>query len=125
MAADCIRHAQSTTPSPVATPTTSLNSVPRYLAPEGFQIHRAIFSLAEIQVFRNEADQLAKTTSSVCVRNISSLSCIFATLSRHPRLLALLPAESSISNTHPQILSTLDYPGMSRKISVLTTPVSH
>ena len=80
----------------MATPTTSLNFVPRYLAPEGFQIHRAIFSLAEIQVFRNEADQIAKTASSVCVRNISSLSRIFATLSRHPRLLALLPAANLI-----------------------------
>ncbi len=57
----------------------------------GFEIHRAVFSLSEIETFRAEADEIAAKAGSACVRHLGNRSDIFNRLSQSPQLLSLFP----------------------------------
>ncbi len=61
------------------------------LAIDGYEIHRAVFSHAEIETFRAEADEIAAKAGSACVRHLGKRSDLFNRLSQSPQLLSLFP----------------------------------
>ena len=61
------------------------------LAQNGYQIIRSNFSPTEIEELRKEADQVAKTEGSVCVRRLRDKSELFFQLATSTRLQKLLP----------------------------------
>ena len=61
------------------------------LAPDGFEIHRAVLSDAEVAQLRREADAVAAAAGSVCVRHLRGRSNRFDSLSMSPALLSLIP----------------------------------
>ncbi len=61
------------------------------LAIQGYEIHRSIFSLPEIQNLRKEADRIAQLAESACVRHLGKRSNLFNRLSLSPKLISLFP----------------------------------
>ncbi len=61
------------------------------LATDGYQIHRAVLSEAEVAELRREANAVATAAGSVCVRHLRERSSIFDSLSVSPALLSLIP----------------------------------
>lgn len=62
------------------------------LAHDGYEIHRSLFSDAEVAELRREADVIATAAGSACVRHLRERSSIFDTLSVSDVLLSLIPA---------------------------------
>lgn len=62
------------------------------LATDGYEIHRAVLSDAEVAVLRREADAVADAAGSACVRHLRERSSTFDALSFAERLLSLIPA---------------------------------
>lgn len=61
------------------------------LVRDGYEIHRGVFSLSEIETFRAEADQIASKAGSACVRRLNERSPLFDRLSASSRLVSLFP----------------------------------
>lgn len=64
------------------------------LAEDGYKIHRAVFSVEEIQALRIEADRVAGEAGSACVRNLNSRSELFRELSNSNKLREIFPTAS-------------------------------
>jgi len=62
------------------------------LATDGYEIHRALFSDAEVAELRREADAVAAVAGSACVRHLRERSSTFDSLSVSEALLSLIPA---------------------------------
>ena len=62
------------------------------LEPDGFAIVRSVLSDSHVETLRKEADAVAASAGSACVRHLRSRSRIFADLSICQALLSLLPA---------------------------------
>ena len=60
---------------------------------QGYALHRQIFSPDEITALQHEADQLAQSEGTACVRHIRSKSPLLHSLSRSEQLLALIPTD--------------------------------
>jgi ectoine hydroxylase-related dioxygenase (phytanoyl-CoA dioxygenase family) len=58
---------------------------------DGYQVHRGVFSSAEIEDFRAESDGIATKAGSACVRRLIERSRLFGKLSASSRLLSLFP----------------------------------
>lgn len=63
------------------------------LAEHGFEVHRGILSSAQISQLRDEADAVAASAHSVCVRHLRSRSAIFHELSLSDVVYRLLPRD--------------------------------
>lgn len=63
------------------------------LATDGYEIHRAVLSDAEVADLRREADAVADAAGSACVRHLRERSSIFDSLSVSAALLSLIPAD--------------------------------
>lgn len=61
------------------------------LVRDGYEIHRGVFSVSDIETFRAEADETSSKTGSACVRHLGKRSSLFNRLSLSPQLLALFP----------------------------------
>lgn len=61
------------------------------LATDGYEIHRAVLSDAEVAQLRQEADAVATTAGSACVRHLRERSSILDSLSVSSALLSLIP----------------------------------
>ncbi len=61
------------------------------LESEGFEVIRSVFFEEELKVLREEADRLAKSSASACVRHIRKKSAIIDDLALSDRILSLLP----------------------------------
>lgn len=61
------------------------------LIQDGFEIHRSVFSVAEIEALREEADRVATEAGSACVRNLNARSEVFRELSNSPKLRRIFP----------------------------------
>lgn len=61
------------------------------LAQHGYQIIRKVFTPAEIESLREEADRVAESEGSACVRRLRDKSELFSQLATSPRLRAQLP----------------------------------
>lgn len=58
----------------------------KHLIQDGFEIHRGVFSIDEIEALRKEADRVATEAGSACVRNLNARSEVFRELSDSPKL---------------------------------------
>lgn len=58
---------------------------------DGYEIHRAVFSLSDIETFRAEADKTSAAAGSACVRHLGKRSSLFHRLSQSLKLLSLFP----------------------------------
>jgi hypothetical protein len=62
------------------------------LTTDGYEIHRSLLAHSEIFKLRQEADKVAKSVGSVCVRHLRERSRIFDLLSVSESLLSLIPS---------------------------------
>ncbi len=74
----------------------------RSLARDGFEIHRGVFSVDEIEALREEADRVASEAGSACVRNLNARSELFRELSNSTKLIEIFP--SSLLSTVRSLL---------------------
>ncbi len=58
---------------------------------DGYEIHRAVFSLSDIETLQAEADEIASKADSTCVRHLGKRSALFNRLSLSPILISLFP----------------------------------
>ncbi len=65
----------------------------RILTEDGFEIHRGVFSVDEIESLRKESDRVAIAASSACVRNLNVRSELFRELANSPKLREIFPSE--------------------------------
>ena len=59
---------------------------------DGFALHRKVFSTAELEGLRSEAQRVTSQAKSVCVRLLEEHSEVFSQLSVDSRLRALIPS---------------------------------
>ncbi|MES2982035.1 MAG: phytanoyl-CoA dioxygenase family protein [Verrucomicrobiota bacterium] len=64
----------------------------KYLIQDGFEIHRGVFSMDEIEALREEADRVATEAGSACVRNLNVRSELFRELCHSPELREIFPS---------------------------------
>lgn len=76
----------------VPNPERSLKKMRPLLATDGYEIHRAVLSDAEVVELRREADAVAAAAGSACVRHLRDRSSRFDALSVSAALLSLIPA---------------------------------
>lgn len=67
------------------------------LAQDGFEIHRGVFSVSEIEILRVETDRVATEVGSACVRNLSSRSKMFRELANAPKLRDMFRKETLLA----------------------------
>lgn len=70
----------------------SLKKMRPTLATDGYEIHRALISDAEVAELRREVDAVADAAGSACVRHLRERSSTFDSLSVSEPLLSLIPA---------------------------------
>jgi hypothetical protein len=70
----------------------SLKKMRPSLATDGYEIHRALLTDAEVAELRREADIVADAAGSACVRHLRARSMRFDSLSASEALLSLIPA---------------------------------
>jgi hypothetical protein len=61
------------------------------LARQGYEIHRGLLRMDEIETLREEADRVAVDAGSACVRHLRDHSGVFRDLARSSEILGLLP----------------------------------
>jgi hypothetical protein len=61
------------------------------LIQDGFEIHRSVFSVAEIEALREEADRIAAEAGSACVRNLNARSEVFREISNSSKMREIFP----------------------------------
>ncbi|MEZ5323619.1 MAG: phytanoyl-CoA dioxygenase family protein [Verrucomicrobiales bacterium] len=66
--------------------------MPPSLSTDGYEIHRAILSDADVAELRQEANVVADAAGSACVRHLRGRSMVFDALSVSDALLSLIPA---------------------------------
>lgn len=62
------------------------------LVRDGYEIHRGVFSVSDIESFRVEAGEIALKAGSVCVRHLAQRSNLFDRISQSSQLASLFPS---------------------------------